>query len=175
MKKIEHETSPEIAWKILCSGVFLCSQNPGDEGLNAVGFGGSGYFDTLTQARETGALLELEWSGPELPGRPEAPVIDTLYNEKPHRIFIPVGTTRHLMLTNIRLRTNRTWDEAVTKPTFPHLVVMQPCSLHSWVQSLAPDWKERQVAQIKERVLTLDINPVPLRIHPRIEPGDTPI
>lgn len=161
-----HETSPARALAILDSGVFLASQLPGDEGLNAVFTDGIVAADPDSQSREKGAFLEFEWSGPEKTGKPDQYVQNTLYNEIGHRIFIPSGSTSHLVLRNIWFRKGYSWVHAITKPLFPTLFFMKPYSLHAWVQSLAPDWLEQQVALLEARVRNLEITPLPVIVWP---------
>lgn len=160
-----HETSPGRALDILNSGVFLASQLPGDEGLNAVFTDGVVAVDPDSQSREKGAFLDMEWSGPEEKGMPEQYIVNTLYKEA-NRIFIPSGSTRHLVLKNIFFRKNHGWAEAINKPPFPALFFLKPCGLHAWAQSLAPDWLEQQVALLEARVRNLEIKPLQLVVMP---------
>lgn len=163
--KLIHETSPDRALDILNSGVFLASQLPGDEGLNAVFADGIVFVDPDAQSKEKGAFLDMEWIGPEEKGRPEQYTANTLYKEDT-RIFIPSGSTQHLVLTNIWFRTGYGWAKAITKPAFPAFFFLKPCDLQAWAQSLAPDWLEQQVALLDARVQHLEIKPLPLVVMP---------
>ena len=163
--KLLHETSPGRALDILNSGVYLASQLPGDQGLNAVFTDGVVAVDPDAQSREKGAFLDMEWSGPEEKGMPEQYVANTLYREE-NRLFIPWGTTQHLVLKNISFRNGYGWAKAITKPAFPALFFLKPCDLRAWAQSLAPDWFEQQVALLEARVQNLEINPLPLKVMP---------
>ncbi|MGE0983807.1 GNAT family N-acetyltransferase [Ralstonia pseudosolanacearum] len=110
-----HETSPLAALQILRSRKFVVAGMYRDAVLN-----GELPGETLAeQAAATGAVLTFEWSGPVNNQRPDFYDPNVLYDERPNRVHVFVGTDRHLRLTDIALREGATWTEALTRTTRP--------------------------------------------------------
>lgn len=167
--RIEHETSPGIALLIMRDGLFRGGPIMGDAGLNAVPLGGLGYFSE--QAENTGAIMEFSWHGPIERETPYPPRVDTLYDQKPHRVFIPVGTTRNLFLDRIRLRDGYSWADCVVQYPIPlGLNLVNPRAWYLALLSRSSGWKSEQVDAISMEVATLSTSPKPIRIGRYLEP-----
>jgi len=165
---IEHETAPSIALKIMESGLFRGGPILGDAGLNAVPPGGVGYF--ADQAEWNGAIMTFEWSGPCAGRCPEEPLADILYDEKPHRLFIPVGTKNYLLLKDISLMRGYSWDECITEYPFPFALDL--FNFKHWgraIRSRTAAGKRAQLDAIEAKVAALKINPKPISIGAYVE------
>lgn len=160
---IEHETAPSIALKVLQTGIFRGGPILGDAGLNAVSLGGIGYW--VDQARWHGAIMTFEWQGPLAGKSPLQPAPNTLYDDKPHRVFIPVGTTEFLTLKDIRLMPDFTWEECVRVQNFPcGLKVFSPAKWYNALRSRTTRYKQESIRSIESLVASLACEPRPIRI-----------
>jgi hypothetical protein len=166
---IEHETAPSIAWKVFKTGVFRGGPIMGDAGLNAVPQGGIGYWSD--QAEWPGAIMTFEWTGPCAGAKPLKPAVDALYDDKPHRVFVPVGTTNYLVLKEIKLKPGFTWDECVKEHAFPSGFGMLNAT--EWldaIRSRTKIGKQEQIRNIECSVAQLASIPKRIRIDVYQEP-----
>lgn len=107
MIKFFHITSLEAAISILRSGTFHPVQGmQSDAGLN--GFECDRPRWTNQYFGGEGAALHLEWSGPVQVGDGYTPNI--LFDQMPHRLFVPAGTDKHLHLTGLAVEPEA-WGE----------------------------------------------------------------
>ncbi|WP_437889547.1 hypothetical protein [Phytobacter sp. V91] len=102
------------------------------------------------QARGAGARLIFEWTGPiknslEPYGYPP----DILYDQHPHRGFIPVGSQSHLYLVGLELTDGASWQTVIPKPEFK---LTRPNGWKSWLLSKHPQWLEDEVSRIEKEV-----------------------
>jgi len=102
---------------------------------------------------QSGAKLIFEWSGPSdsrclADGYPP----DILYDQFPHRAFVPVGTRSHLYLIGLELLDGFSWEIAVRKPKFK---LIKPQTWKLWLQSKHHQWLEREVARIEDEVANI--------------------
>lgn len=117
--RLLHETSPSVALKVARSGQFMAGPILGDAGLNAVMANHpKGNFNP-GQAENRGATLEFEWSGPiTMDNYKSRPEIDYLYDQHPHRLFLFLGSRKHLQLVGVNLKQGYGWEEVIAPPTF---------------------------------------------------------
>ena len=115
---LRHETAPAIALNVARTKRFSAGSILGDSGLNVeiVGHPMGPYHPD--QAEHTGAHLILEWSGPiRRSFEPHGYPPDIFFDQHPHRVFVPVGTTCHLRLTGVELDAGTSWQDSVIRPT----------------------------------------------------------
>lgn len=146
-----HETSVKAAVKILRTRIFVCDASRNDGGLN-------GELPDRTvsqQGAEDGAVLTFEWAGPivqvlKLADNPAyAPNI--LYEERPYRVFVPGGTTRHLRLTKLALQENGNWAEALADPPRPTArQILDPGAWYDWCKPAA--WRAARLAELQNEI-----------------------
>lgn len=106
MIKFIHITSLQSALSIMRTGKFRpVKGTDSDAGLNGLQLGRLGWDEQSFTG--SGAGLLFEWTGPVEIGTGSSP--DNLYDQMPHRIFIPGGTQRHLRLTGF-IAAPQTWD-----------------------------------------------------------------
>lgn len=168
---IEHETCPEIALRVMTSQVFRGGPILNDAGLNAVPLDGDGYF--TEQASDTGAILVFKWNGPvrqvKTRGYEEEFVkykANVLYDEKPHRLFIPVGTDCNLQLIDISLRKGRSWEDCTEPLPYPSTTkILNPVAWICAIGSRTRKWRARKVAEIAIAVEGLKAAPRNIRIE----------
>jgi hypothetical protein len=152
---IEHETSPEIALLIFRTGKFTGGPILGDNGLNAIPVGSSGYW--LGQAESKGAVMEFAWEGEVLKDSPISHQPDILYDQKPHRVFLFSGTSKHLYLQRIYFIDDSSWSELLPE-------VLMPAGFHffnlfAWIRyrrSRSQKWKEQKVHELRAEIATLN-------------------
>ncbi len=145
---LHHETSPRIAVQI--ARTRCCKAGPilGDSGLNVIipTNANGGYY--AGQAQNRGAILIFNWNGPVSRAHfADGYPVDTLYDQHPHRGFVPVGTTNHLKLVGIQLNKGVTWEMAVDVPEF-----RTKGRKLAWAFSKCPRWKRSQAALIEKEV-----------------------
>jgi hypothetical protein len=91
-----HITSLESALSILRSGQFHpVWGTPADAGLNGLQLGRVGWNEQYFTG--TGVRLFFQWSGPVEIGPGSTP--NVLFDQMPHRVFVPIETREHLRLT----------------------------------------------------------------------------
>lgn len=147
MLTIEHETSPAIAAKVARTQRFLAGPIMGDSGLNAfiVGHGAGPYHPE--QASNCGAVMRFAWTGPVTQGSfVNGYPPNQLYDEHPHRAFLPVGTNRSLKLIEIVLVGGGTWEDAVVEPSF------SLANLPTWLNSKRTGWRHSVAGRIEEEM-----------------------
>lgn len=161
-----HEASPEGALRILRTGEFR-----GDWMLNDAGLNGELPDRTLSgQADRCGAILTFEWTGliVQMPKELEtwaqaryAP--DTLYDERPNRVFVPAGTTRHLRLVGLTLREEASWAQLVTDPPRPGgRQLLDPGAWFDWCKP--EQWRARQLAALVAEVAAVAHHRLAIRV-----------
>ncbi|CAG9183950.1 hypothetical protein [Cupriavidus pampae] len=142
-----HETSPAVALRILRTLQFVAGPILGDAGLSGA-LPGSTYGE---QAILRGAVLHFEWTGPvsaASSGRHE-PYL--LYDERPHRLFVFVGTQRYLQLRGVTLADGLTWADAVAGPARPNGVAwLNPRAWRDWLFPVQA--RTRQARMVGEEV-----------------------
>ena len=145
---LHHETSPRIALQIARTRCIRAGPILGDSGLNVIipTHANGEYFDG--QAQNRGAILIFHWNGPVSRAHfADGYPVDTLYDQHPHRGFVPVGTTNHLKLHGIQLNEGFNWEMAVELPEF-----RTKGSKITWAFSKCPRWKSSQASLIKKEV-----------------------
>ncbi|WP_215845070.1 hypothetical protein [Candidatus Pantoea bituminis] len=148
--RLKHITSPWTALDIIRTLSIIAGPSLSDSGLNVFieNHPGGPYMSNILN--QSGAKLIFEWSGPSkrstlADGYPP----DILYDQFPHRAFIPVGTRSHLYLIGLELMDGVSWEVAVSKPKFK---LTRPQSWKLWLQSKHHQWLEREVARIEDEV-----------------------
>lgn len=163
---LQHETHPAIALKVLRTRRFVAGPILGDAGLNAfiVVHPRGNYRGE--QAAQRGAILEFEWSGPvSAEDYGVYPDLDVCYDQHPHRAFVFVGTTQHLRLVGLKLKSSDGWAEYVRRP------VLSLSTFWPWLQSRRGGWVKKQAQLIAEEVERILAERPPVRIVlPRSSP-----
>ena len=148
---LHHETAPDTALRIARSKRCMAGPILSDSGLNVeIRDHAQGAFNR-DQAATKGAVMVFQWDDPicdlSLPhGYPP----NILYDQHPHRGFVPVGTTQHLKLIDIKLNTGSSWAMAVTRPA-PHA----SAHLVDWALSWLPGWEAREAQKIGKEVVAI--------------------
>ncbi|WP_199028876.1 hypothetical protein [Ralstonia sp. ASV6] len=155
--RIYHETLPAIAIHIARTKQFICGEIAGDAGLNCYIEGSLPNLSVYSQAEKKGALITFEWTGPIssdgywMFGDP-----DTLYDQRPHRGFVPVDTTQHLKLVGIELLYGQTFADLVHRPNLPSGTdVLKPWIWWEWAQSRRSAWVKAQAQQLESTIAAL--------------------
>lgn len=150
MPTIEHETSPTIAAEVARVKRFLAGPIMGDSGMNAiiVGHVAGPYYPE--QAANRGAVMRFAWTGPVtqgsfLNGYPP----NQLFDEHPHRAFLPVGTNINLKLIEIVLVGGGSWEDAVVEPSF------SLANLPSWLSSKRAGWRQAAAGRLEEEMAAI--------------------
>lgn len=161
--KIEHETSPAIALAVLRSRRFLAGPILSDSGLNVIFDDQENIGCHSGQAVCTGALMTFNWTGPVSKiycssGYPP----NVLYDQRPHRGFVPVGTTNFLTLVNIELIGEASWQEAVVRPKF--IFGSSPRLWVYWLKSHSESWRLNEMKKIQTEIEALRRSPVSICI-----------
>lgn len=143
-----HETAPGIALLIIKSRIFQAGTIIGDSGVNAEIVGHVAGPYNPDQAAARGAILKFEWLGPVSKqefenGYPP----DVLYDQHPHRAFIPVGSTKYLRLIDVELRIGVSWRDLTYTPERG-----QPRLLTKWC-SWIRQWEEKRIGREVVRVV----------------------
>ena len=116
---IEHETSPSIAAKVARTKRFLAGPILGDSGMNAVIVGHPAGPYQPEQAAKRGAMMRFSWTGAVSQGsHPSGYPPNQLFDQHPHRAFLPVGPNNNLKLIEIELVDGASWEDAVVEPSF---------------------------------------------------------
>jgi len=155
--RIYHETSPWIAIHVARTGQFMGGAISGDAGLNCYIEGSLPDLSLYSQAEQKGALITFEWSGPvstERYGVFGEP--DTLYDQRPHRGFIPVDSTKHLKLVGIDLLHGGVFADLIERPAFPRGSSLFKLSAWAeWIASKREGWlyAESNRLQVQAAVL----------------------
>lgn len=155
--RLLHETSPWVALQVARTGQFKAGPILGDAGLNAVMENHpKGKFNP-DQAASCGAIIEFEWSGPitmdKYISRPE---IDCLYDQHPHRLFLFVGSSKHLRLVRVDLKHGYGWEAAVVPPTFDRRRIFDWDMWRQWGASrLNKRWVLAQARNIEKEISSL--------------------
>jgi len=111
MIKFKHITSLESALSIMRSERYRPVRGTAsDAGLNGLQLGRIGWDKQYFTG--TGARLYFEWSGPVEFGPGSAP--NVLFDQMPHRVFVPTGTDRHLRLTGFKAAPEA-WEQYYVK------------------------------------------------------------
>ncbi len=150
MTVIEHETSPAIAVEVARTTRFLAGPVLGDSGLNAfiVGHKAGPYHPE--QPAKHGAVMRFEWTGPNGQGYfPTGYPPNRLFDQHPHRAFVPVGTNRGLRLIEIELVGGGSWEDAVVEPSFSF------ANLPLWLASRHGGWRQKVAESLKEEILAI--------------------
>lgn len=155
--QIDHETSPSIAFSIIRTQAFYGGELHDDDGLNAVPNGVFGLDAGIFQARHTGVKLIFEWSGPIIStGLPLVFQPDHIYDLLPHRYFVPHGTTKHLKLVHVHLRSGYSWGEAYSpKPAFPGFALSRK-KWTAWYDAQNVDWEKTQLKTILDKITAIN-------------------
>ncbi|RDE07567.1 hypothetical protein [Pelagibacterium lacus] len=107
MIEFMHITSLDSALSILRSGHFHPVRGTlADAGLNGLQSGRIGWNEQYFTG--IGVRLFFEWSGPVEIGPGSAP--NVLFDQMPHRVFVPAGTEQYLRLTGFRAAA-LTWQQ----------------------------------------------------------------
>ena len=145
MLTIEHETSPAIAAQVARTKRFLAGPILGDSGLNAVIVDDPRGPYHPQQAANCGAVMRFTWCGPVATGYYTAGYPpNQLFDEYPHRAFLPVGTNMNLKLIDIKLVSGSSWeleeDVAAIVRTQPDITICFPsgCCYRSIVTGKFP-------------------------------------
>ena len=144
---LQHETNPACALNILRTRRFVAGPILGDAGLNAfiVGHPRGKYREE--QAERRGAILEFEWSGPvSTQDYGVYPNLDVCYDQHPHRAFIFVGTSQHLRLVGLKLKSKDGWAGYVHRPK------LTVSTIWPWLQSQQKNWVTKQAEMIAQEV-----------------------
>ena len=155
--RIYHETSPWIAIHIARTQQFMGGAISGDAGLNCYIEGSLPDLGTHSQAEQRGALITFEWSGPVsterygIFGEP-----DTLYDQRPHRGFIPIDSTRHLTLVDIELLYGGTFADLIERPIFPRgSSLLKLSAWADWLASKREGWLYAEAKRLQVQVAVL--------------------
>lgn len=144
---LQHETHPSSALNILRTRRFIAGPILGDAGLNAfiVGHPRGNYRGE--QAERRGAILEFEWSGPvSTQDYGVYPDLDVCYDQHPHRAFVFVGTTQHLRLVGLKVKSENGWADYVHRPE------LTVSTIWPWLQSRRKNWVMEQAEMIAQEV-----------------------
>lgn len=104
-----------------------------------------------------GVWMIFAWDGPVDTGADFQP--NVAYDQRPHRYFIPVGTTEHLTLKNCILENGHCWSEAIGQPSG-----MLDCITAKISKSA---WKKSQLEKIKSEIAALRQMPKAIRVFQR--------
>jgi len=165
--RIDHETSPAIALSIIRAQAFYGGELHDDDGLNAIPNGVFGLDVEIFQARHTGVKLIFDWSGPIIStGLPLDFQPDNIYDLLPHRYFVPHGTTKHLKLVHVHLRTGYSWEEAYSpKPALPGFS-LSPKKWTDWIKAQNIDWEQTQLKTIQDKITAINTsNGLPIVVN----------
>ncbi|MAN76217.1 MAG: hypothetical protein CML24_03205 [Rhizobiales bacterium] len=107
MIEFMHITSLESALSILRSGRFHPVRGTqADAGLNGLQLGRVGWNEQYFTG--IGVRLFFQWSGPVEIGPGTTP--NVLFDQMPHRVFVPAGTDQDLRLTGFKAAAT-TWEQ----------------------------------------------------------------
>lgn len=148
--RLLHETSPWVALEVARTGRFKAGPILGDAGLNAVMYDHpKGNFNP-DQAENLGAILEFEWSGPiTLESYISRPEIDWLYDQHPHRLFLFLGSSKHLQLVGVNLKRGFGWEDLIMPPVFDFRRILDRGMWRKW---LASHDKKRWISQEAKKI-----------------------
>lgn len=144
---LQHETDPACALSILRSCRFVAGPILGDAGLNAFIVGHPRGNYRAEQAARRGAILEFEWSGPV--STQDFGLYanqDVCYDQHPHRAFVFVGSSQHLRLVGLKLKSQDGWTGYVNRPE------LTVSTLWTWLQSRGENWVNKQAEMIAQEV-----------------------
>lgn len=150
MPTIEHETSPSIAAEVARTKRFLAGPILGDSGMNAfiVGHQAGPYHPE--QAENRGAIMRFSWTGPVTQGYfAKGYPPNQLFDQHPHRAFVPVGTNIDLRLFDIKLVGGASWEDVVVEPSF------SLAALPSWLLSRRPGWRKNAVKRLQKEIAAI--------------------
>ncbi|MBD8051104.1 hypothetical protein [Limnohabitans radicicola] len=150
MPTIEHETSPAIAAEVARVKRFLAGPIKGDSGMNAFIVGHVAGPYCPDQAANCGAVMRFEWTGPVIQGsifNGYSP--NQLFDEHPHRAFIPAGTNSNLKLIEIVLVRGCSWEDAIVDPSF------SLANLCSWLSSKRAGWRQAVAERLEEEMAAI--------------------
>ena len=155
--RIYHETSPWIAIHIARTQQFMGGAISGDAGLNCYIEGSLPDLNIFSQAEQKGALMTFEWSGPVSTepygvfGEP-----DTLYDQRPHRGFIPVDSTKHLKLVGIELLRGGMFSDLIERPPVPRgFSLFKLSAWAEWLASKQEGWLDAESKRLELQVSML--------------------
>lgn len=153
---VTHETSPRIAVDVVRNRRFVGGPISGDAGLNCFI---EGVEYNPDQASNSGAFITFEWVGERQEvGKFEDPAYkpNVLYDQRPHRAFIPVGTTDHLRLIDLTFAEDSAWSKLVNAPALPNS--QEFFSVRAWAKWLAGfrgNWAATEAARVRAELARL--------------------
>lgn len=161
-----HITSPAAALAILRSRTFHGTP-AGKAGAGVTGWL-DGQADTGNPA-QCGAILHFVWRGPIEPRPSGMGTPDTLYDERPARVFVPAGTRRHLRLVAVVLQDGHHWTEGLAATGRPMgRDWLNPMVWRDWLQPAAAMARREQelAAEVADLVARQPFIVVaPYRVH----------
>lgn len=153
-----HITSPDRALAILRTGKYAGETIQSDNGLNTYLLHNNKIAQpTNSNLDARGVRMIFIWNGQVQTGTAFQP--NVAYDLRPHRIFIPVGTTQDLTLKDCILEEGHSWSEAIGQPSG------MLDSIKAKISKSA--WETCQLEKIESEIAALRQNPKAISIVQR--------